>query len=67
MAFPLGVVAYNLSQAKLEYIETGPRQRLIFEHGFWNFGYGYECLGYSVFGFGFRLQKNDEFYWNSWP
>ena len=51
-----------------KHISVGKRyQRLIFEHGFWNFGYGYECLGYSVFGFGFRLWKNDEFYWNSWP
>ena len=42
-------------------------QCLIFEHGFWNFGFGYKCLGHSVFGFGFRLQKIDEFYENLWP
>ena len=29
-------------------------QSLIFEHGFWNFGYGYKCLGYLVFGFGYE-------------
>ena len=33
------------------------KQSLIFDYGFWNFGYGYKCLGYSVFGFGFRLWK----------
>ena len=36
---------------------AGWPQSLIFEHGFWNFGYGYKCLGYSVFGFRFRLWK----------